>query len=316
MEFKDYYQILGVKEDADLKEIKKAYRKLALKYHPDMNAADNAEEKFKEIAEAYEVVKDPKRRAEYDELRQYGGAPGQGFEPPPGWQSRHAGNGFSGGEQDFSDFFNSIFGGQPRGFEQSSRQKTRVNKGQDVELEVPIFLEDTLSGEAKTIEFLVPSNINGQVSREKKTLKVKIPVGVSDGERVRIKGQGAAAQGNGSSGDLYLHIRLVPHPLFDVQGHNLLITVPVAPWEAALGAKITMPTLTGKITLNIAKNSQSGQKLRVKGKGLKSKTGVGDMFAVLKVVMPPSTDDQITTLWQQLAESASFDPRAQWSNEQ
>ena len=317
MEFKDYYQILGVKEDANLKEIKKAYRKLALKYHPDMNAASNAEEKFKEIAEAYEVVKDPARRAEYDELRQYGGAPGQGFEPPPGWQSRQGGGGFSGGgEQDFSDFFNSMFGGHDRGFTQGSRQKTRVNKGQDVELEVPIFLEDTLSGEAKTIEFLVPSNVNGQVSRVKKTLKVKIPVGVSDGERVRIKGQGAAPQGNGPSGDLYLHIRLVPHPLFDVQGHNLLITVPVAPWEAALGVKITVPTLTGKITLNIAKNSQSGQKLRVKGKGLKSKTGVGDMFAVLKVVMPPSTDEKVNTLWQQLAESATFDPRAQWSNEQ
>ncbi|MFT6899147.1 MAG: curved DNA-binding protein [Paraglaciecola sp.] len=316
MEFKDYYQILGIKEDADIKEIKKAYRKLALKYHPDMNAADNAEEKFKEIAEAYEVVKDPKRRAEYDELRKYGGAPGQGFEPPPGWQGQRGGDGFSGGEQDFSDFFNSIFGGHDRGFQQGGRPKARVNKGQDVELEVPIFLEDTLSGEAKTIEFMVPSRVNGQVSQVKKTLKVKIPVGVSDGERVRIKGQGAESQGKGPNGDLYLHIRLVPHPLFDVQGHNLFITVPVAPWEAALGTKITMPTLTGKITLNIAKNSQSGQKLRVKGKGLKSKTGVGDLFAVIKVVMPPSTDEQINTLWQQLAESASFDPRAQWSNEQ
>jgi curved DNA-binding protein len=261
------------------------------------------------------VVKDPKRRTEYDELRKYGGAPGQGFEPPPGWQNQRGGNGFSGGEQDFSDFFNSIFGGHDRGFQQGGRPKTRVNKGQDVELEVPIFLEDTLSAEAKTIEFLVPSRVNGQVSQIKKTLKVKIPVGVSDGERVRIKGQGAASQGKGVNGDLYLHIRLVPHPLFDVQGHNLFITVPVAPWEAALGTKITMPTLTGKITLNIAKNSQSGQKLRVKGKGLKSKTGVGDLFAVIKVVMPPSTDEQINTLWQQLADSASFDPRAQWSNE-
>lgn len=312
MEFKDYYQILGVKENADLKEIKKTYRKLALKYHPDMNAAADAEAKFKEIAEAYEVLKDPKRRVEYDELRKYGGAPGQRFEPPPGWQSRRG----SAQEPDFSDFFNSVFGDNARGHGGNSRRKQPGFKGQDVELEVPIFLEDTLSAEAKTVEFMTPTRVNGQMSQVKKTLKVKIPPGVSDGERVRIKGQGAPGQGTGANGDLYLHIRLVPHPLFDVQGHNLLLSVPITPWEAALGAKITVPTLTGKISLNIAKNSQSGQKLRVKGKGLKTKTGVGDMLAVLKVVMPDSTSEQAAALWQQLGQSTSFDPRAQWSNEQ
>jgi curved DNA-binding protein len=314
MEFKDYYQILGVKEDAELKEIKVAYRKLALKYHPDMNAEAGAEDKFKEIAEAYEVLKSKERRAEYDELRKYGGRNKQHFEPPPGWQGGGFDSGFNGqSEADFSDFFNSVFGGH-RGSSRTGRSHQGfAAKGQDAEIEVPIFLEDTLSDEAKTVEFMINKVENGQVKQVKKTLKVKIPAGVADGERIRLKGQGGQGQGKGPNGDLYLHIRLVPHPLFDVEGHNLVITVPVSPWEAALGTKATVPTLTGQINLSIAANSQTGQKLRIKGKGLKSKTGTGDLIAVIKVVMPPLPTLETNKLWQEIANSSKFNPREQWS---
>lgn len=316
MEFKDYYQILGVAEESELPEIKKAYRKMALKYHPDMNPDAGAEEKFKEVAEAYEVLKTPTRRAEYDELRKYGGQTQHGFQPPPGWQNRTSGS--TGGQhsQDFSEFFNSIFGGD-HGFNadsfQDARSQRSASKGQDAEIELPIFLEDTLQEKSKTIEFSIPVIENGQQSQIKKTLKVKIPKGVVDGERIRLKGQAGPSKGNQINGDLYLHIRLVPHPLFDVQGHNVILTIPIAPWEAALGCNISVPTLEGKINLTIKANSQNGQKLRIKGKGLPSKTGVGDMIALLKVVMPPTTDSDSDALWQQLAEKNQFDPRTQWS---
>lgn len=308
MDFKDYYDILGVQPDSDDKEIKTAYRKLARKYHPDMNPEPGAEDKFKEVAEAYEVLKDTARRAEYDELRQYGNRSERGFEPPPGWQSSSGFNsaGSTHFEGDFSDFFNSIFTGGGTGHQR------RPTRGQDAEIELPVFLEETLSDTPKLVEYKIRVYENGQIKEVKKSLKVKIPPGVVDGERIRLKGQGGYGQEDGPHGDLYLHIRLVPHPLFDVEGHNLVIAVPLAPWEAALGTKVTVPTLTGKINMTIAPNSQSGQRLRIKGKGLKTKTGFGDMFALLKVVMPPSANDEVKALWQSLSAKADFDPRLQW----
>lgn len=308
MEFKDYYQTLGVAPDAELKDIKIAYRKLARKYHPDLNPDAGAEDKFKEVAEAWEVLKDTGRRAEYDELRRYGGRRDQQFEPPPGWESS-AGAGFQQFEGDFSDFFNSIFGG---GFQHREQAAARGRPGQNIEIELPLFLEETLEAVSKPIEYRIPVAVDGQLQELKKSLKVTIPAGVSDGERIRVRGQGAPGRGDGAAGDLYLHVRLVPHPLFDVEGHNLLVTVPIAPWEAALGAKITVPTLSGKISLTVAPNSQSGQKLRVTGKGLVSRAGRGDLFAVLKVVMPKDSPPPVQALWQQLAEQAAFDPRAEW----
>jgi len=313
MEFKDYYDILGVDDNADKKAVKTAYRKLARKYHPDVSDHHDAEDKFKEVTEAYEVLKDPEKRAEYDELRQYG-RQGHEFTPPPGWQGASSGSTGSRYQGDFSDFFSSIFdtdgdAGQPgyTGGEGFGR------RGQDIETDMPIFLEDTLSEESKTISYNLPHyDGNGRVSSVKKTLNVKIPAGVTDGERIRLKGQGAPGIGNSPSGDLYLRIKLVPHPLFDVEGHDLLITVPLAPWEAALGAKITVPTLSAKVQVSIPPNSQSGQKFRIKGKGLAHKHGVGDLFAVLNVVMPDTTDENIKQQWEQLAELAAFDPRAKW----
>jgi curved DNA-binding protein len=313
MEFKDYYNILGVPPDSDGKAIKTAYRKLARKYHPDMNSDDGAEDKFKEVAEAYEVLKDAGRRAEYDELRQYGGQPGGDFEPPPGWQSSgYAGADSRQSDGDFSDFFSSIFGSAGAEF---SHQRGGL-RGQDAEIEMPVFLEETQTVTSKPVEYLIPVFENGQLREVRKSLKVKIPEGVVDGERIRLKGQGGSGQGNGPDGDLYLHIQVVPHPMFDVEGHNLVVTVPLAPWEAALGAKITVPTLSGKIHLTVAPNSQAGQRLRIKGRGLVSKNGTGDLYALLKVVVPPSANDEVKDLWLSLSDKTDFDPREQWGNQE
>lgn len=316
MEFKDYYAILGVADSADAKTIKTAYRKLARKYHPDVSREAGAEDKFKEVAEAYEVLGDAEKRAEYDEVRQYGQA-GGGFEVPPGWQGSAAFGETGGrGGRDFSDFFEAIFGSAGRGAGFQGHAREAGYRGQDVEMELPIFLEDTLADESKKIVYQIPQYdaAGRRLADISKTLNVKIPPGVADRERIRLKGQGAPGVGGAPNGDLYLIIRLVPHPLFDVEGHNLIITVPLAPWEAALGTKVTLPTLKGKVHLTIPANSQTGQRLRIKGKGLVSKLGgTGDLYAVLKVVMPTASDQATQQLWRQLAEQAGFDPRSEWS---
>lgn len=307
MEFKDYYKILGIKPDADLKAIKTAYRKLARKYHPDVSEEKDAENKFKDVAEAYAALRDTQKRAEYDELRKYG-QQGKSFTPPPGWQSSSSQDG------EFSDFFESIFGSaRPRG--QQTHHQTRFSfRGQDIETELPIFLEETLSDKKKTISYQLPHyDTDGRrLADVKKTLNIKIPKGVSEGERIRLKGQGGPGIGDGENGDLYLHIRLVPHPLFDVEGHNLIITVPITPWEAILGTKVEVPTLSGNINLTLPPNSQTGKRLRVKGKGLVSKTGMGDLYAVLKIVIPDKTDEDSRQLWKTLSEKAAFNPRREW----
>lgn len=322
MEFKDYYLALGVEPTADDKTIKTAYRKLARLYHPDVSKHANAEEKFKEVAEAYEVLHNSEKRAEYDELRL---ARSRGFDPRDrqsnaGFNSDAGFNSTTESNQDFADFFNSIFGSENARNRQGRRQQphhddANLHRGRDLEMEWPVMLEDTLVDTTKPIEFVIPHYDNqGQLHETKKSLNIKIPAGVSDGERIRLKGQGAPAQGVGTHGDLYLRIRLIPHPLFDIEGHNLILTLPLAPWEAALGAKITLPTLNGKINLTIPPNSQSGQRLRINGKGLVNKNGVGDLFATLKIVNPKIANEDTKQLWSQLANTASFDPRAEWSN--
>jgi len=318
MEFKDYYKILGVEPDANAKTIKTAYRKRARKYHPDMNPDEGAEAKFKEVAEAYQVLKNEQLRAEFDELRQYGAQSQQGFQPPPGWKSSRdteyqEGAQYQGG---FSDFFNSIFGKQGGSQNSSGFSQTQQRaRGQDIEIELPIFLEETLKENQKTVEFQMPADEYAQTPSTKKHLKVKVPQGVMDGERIRLKGQGKLGYQGGTPGDLYLHIRVVPHPLFDVQGHNITITIPLAPWETALGTKVTVPTLEGKINLSIPPDTQSGSKLRVKGRGLKTKTFTGDLFAIVKVTMPVKTTEQGKQLWQELAASETFNPRKEWSTQ-
>jgi curved DNA-binding protein len=316
VEFKDYYKILGVEAEASNKEIKTAYRKLARKYHPDVSDHKDAGNKFKEVAEAYEVLKNTETRAEYDEIRKYG-AQGQSFKPPPGWQSSDGGAHYSSSDADFSDFFSSIFrnANQQSPFDDVTGQRggsqgwgsARTQRGQDIESDLPVFLEDTIKESSHSISF--------RIGDTKKTLNVKVPPGTGNGERIRLKGQGAPGPGGTNNGDLYLRIRLVPHPLFDVEGHNLLVVVPLAPWEAVLGAKIEVPTLTGNLRLTIPANSQNGQRLRIKGKGLPNKKGdSGDLYAVLNVIVPPSSNEETTALWNKLAEQSKFDPRAEWRN--
>ena len=318
MEFIDYYTVLGVDPSADDKAIKTAYRKLARKYHPDVSKLPGTEEKFKQVAEAYEILHSTEKRAEYDALRE---ARSRGSNSHTG----QANAGYRAQEdamanQDFADFFNSIFGATGSRNRQQHRPETRHDdgnqfKGDDVELEWPIMLEDTLADTTKQIEFIIPFYDHQDYQHQiKKSLNVRIPAGVSDGERIRLKGQGAPGIGNVPNGDVYLTIRLIPHPLFDVEANNLLLTLPLAPWEAALGAKIILPTLRGKIQLAIPANSQAGQRLRVKGKGLVGKKHCGDLIAVLKIVMPPAVNEHSKPLWEQLAESASFDPRREWTN--
>lgn len=314
MDFKDYYKTLGLAPGADGKAVKTAYRKLARKYHPDVSKEKDAEDKFKEVAEAYEVLKSAEKRAEYDELSKHA-EQGQPFQPPPGWQAQ-GNSGFAdgmGGGSEYSDFFESLFGGAGR----SQRHgRNSSQRGQDVEMELPLLLEENQGAERKKVAFqLAQYGPDGQpLPAISKTLNVKIPPGVSDGERIRLKGQGGPGLGGAANGDLYLIIRLVPHPLFDVEAHNLILTVPLAPWEAALGGQVTVPTLNGKVSLRIPANTQSGQRLRIKGKGLLNKSGEpGDLYALFKIVIPPQADEAVRALWAQLAEQAAFNPRTQWS---
>ena len=307
MDFKDYYKILGVEPSADDKAIKSAYRKLARKYHPDVSQEKDAELRFKEASEAYEVLKSPEKRAEFDEMRKYG----QHGRPFGAGYGRRADSGAGAGAftdaygGDYSDLFESIF--RRRGAEQA---RNTSRKGQDVEMELPVSLEETLSGEAKKIAFQI-SGAMGEATT--KNLNVKIPAGVVDGERIRLKGQGGAGIVGGPAGDLYLNVRLMAHPLFDVQGRDLVLSVPLAPWEAALGTKVDIPTLDGRITLTIPANSQTGQRLRIKGRGLSNKNGErGDLYAQLKVVMPKTSSDDARKLWEKLASKVEFDPRSEW----
>lgn len=316
MEFKDYYKILGLQENAKPDEIKKAYRKLARKYHPDVSSEADAEDRFKEVAEAYEVLKDPEKRAEYDQLRQMGARGSDGsFRPPPGWESaaHFGGGGYT--EADaaaFSDFFEQIFGqaGTAHRTYRGGRQSSFRMRGDDVHYRLALFLEEAFHGGERQIQFNVPEvDQYGLVSHRQKTLKVKIPPGMKEGQHLRLRGQGGAGIGGGPNGDLLIEIQLAPHPLYHVEGSNLTLQLPVAPWEAALGASVRVPTLEGQVKLKIPAGSQAGKKLRVKGKGLPGEPP-GDLIVQLKIVMPEQQTERSRELFEQLAEEVPFDPRA------
>ncbi|WP_372966091.1 DnaJ C-terminal domain-containing protein [Marinobacter sp.] len=320
MDFKDYYAVLGVSESATPAEIKKAYRKLARKYHPDVSKEADATDKFQNVGEAYEVLKDPEKRAEYDQLRKYGARDDGSFQPPPGWQSA---SGFSGGgytEADagqFSDFFEQMFGGARRGGSSAGggfgsggyRQSVKM-RGEDVHARLALFLEEAMHGCDKQVSFTVrDADDQGRLIPRQKTLKVKIPAGMRDGQHIRLKGQGAPGIGGGEAGDLFLEIELAPHPHFTVEGGDILITVPVAPWEAALGATITVPTVGGKVNVKVPKGSSSGRKLRLKGKGFPGKHP-GDQIVILQVVMPEEHSAEANELYEKLGElEKNFNPR-------
>ncbi len=305
MEFKDYYQILGVPRNATQDEIKRAYRKLARKYHPDVSKKPNAEEKFKEVAEAYEVLKDPEKRKAYDQLGSAWRA-GEGFRPPPDWEERfgfgrreHARTGFG----DFSEFFEALFGS---GFHPRSGFRMR---GEDLHAPVYIDLEEAHRGTTQTLNLTVPEldPASGRLVNRTKQLKVKIPAGVLEGQKIRLAGQGAPGSGGGPAGDLYLEIHFKPHRFFKVEGKDLYLDLPITPWEAALGAKVQVPTLDGKVELKLPPGSHTDQKLRLKGKGLGAPPG--DLYVVLKIHTPPADTDAKKRLYQEMAKRMPMNPR-------
>jgi len=304
MELKDYYAIMGVERTDSLKTIKTAYRRLARKYHPDVSKEGDAEDRFKEIAEAWEVLSDEERRAEYDEQWKHRNDPRFGQYSRQGQQNQQYHS-----QDDFGDIFSSMFG--RRGAQQGP-QRTR---GQDFEIEIAVFLEDTLEAHKRPVSFKLPvHDMFGRVVQETpKTLNVTIPAGVVDGQRIRLKGQGTAGSNGGPNGDLWMVIRVAPHPLFNIIGNDLEVVLPLAPWEAALGAKVTVPTLKDSIRLTIPAGSQAGQRLRIPGKGLVNKEQTGDLYVVIKIVMPPKPDEKTAEYWQKLAEAhSSYDPREKW----
>lgn len=309
MRFKDYYETLGVDRSADDDAIKRAYRRLARKYHPDVSKEPDAEARFKELGEAYEVLKDAGKREAYDRLGSNWRA-GQEFTPPPDWETQFdfggAGRGGFGGGIDFSDFFESLFGGAGRGqgFGQGPG-RSRVRKGRDQRVGVRIDLFDAHRGVERSLQLQAKTPDGGVKAR---TLRVKIPAGVTDGQQIRLTGQGEPGPAGGPAGDLYLEIGLDPHPFFALDGRDVGLTLPVAPWEAALGATMKVPTLDGPVDLKVPEGSQPGRKLRLKGRGLGGKPP-GDQYITLQVVVPPADGDRARALYRQMAEELAFEPR-------
>jgi curved DNA-binding protein len=326
VKFQDYSETLGVGRGASTDEIQAAYRKLARKYHPDVNKSPDAEEKFKRLNEAYEVLRDPKKRERYDSLGENWQA-GQDFTPPPGWEffTRRPGQGgqgfgfdFFGGNgfeespfSGFSDFFDMLFGGslggRMRREPSSERSGGWASAGQDQEAEISITLEEAHRGVRKTLTL---ETTEGR-RRQSRTLEVNIPAGTPNGHRLRLRGQGGGGGRGGQAGDLYLRVRIAPHPLFRLNGQDLEVEVPIAPWEAALGARIEVPLIEGKASLKLKPGVQSGQRLRLRGKGLAQRSGtLGDLYALIKIVVPSSLSARERELFEELARLSSFRPRS------
>mgnify|MGYP001829055560 FL=1 len=312
MEFHDYYETMGVARDATQDEIKRAYRKLARKYHPDVSSEPEAEQRFKEVGEAYEVLKDPEKRAAYDQLGQ-NWQQGQEFRPPPDWDAgfEYSGGGFREGDAaDFSEFFESLFGRAAPGGAGGFRSGPRALRGEDHHAKVLIDIEDSYRGATRGLTLQVPElTRDGHVRTRARTLNVKIPKGVRSGQQIRLSGQGAPGLGDAPAGDLYLEVAFRPHALYRAEGADVYLDLPLAPWEAALGGSVKVPTPSGTVDLKIPANSQSGARLRLKGRGLPAKTP-GDLYAVLRVVQPPADSDAARELYARMREELAFNPRA------
>jgi curved DNA-binding protein len=327
MEFKDYYKVMGVGRDASQDDIKRAYRKLARKYHPDVSKEADAEARFKEIGEAYAVLRDPEKRASYDEL----GAnwkSGQDFRPPPNWDAGFefrggptgAGGGFEAGAGpgagEFSDFFETLFG--RGGFRAEGRGRAQGGsggpggfraRGEDHHAKVAVSIEDAYQGATRTITLREPQlDDSGHVALRERSLRVNIPKGVREGQRIRLTGQGSPGIGDAPAGDLYLEIAFEPHPLYSVEGRDVYLDLPVTPWEAALGGKVKAPTPTGAVDLTIPAGATNGRKLRLKGRGIPG-TPPGDLYAVLQLTVPPADTDAAKALYRRMAEELDYNPR-------
>jgi curved DNA-binding protein len=347
VKYKDYYEVLGVPRSASDADIKKAFRKLAREYHPDVaKNKKQAEEKFKEINEAYEVLGDPAKRKKYDELGSNWNA-GADFRPPPGWENfgrtyTSRGNRgeefeFQFGGTGFSDFFEQLFGSMGgrrapgQGFGRAgglSPDDLAAEKGRDIEGDIMVTLEEAMRGSVRSVSVRRPvpcehcggtgqrarhvCNVcggSGQVEKAE-TYQVKIPAGVTEGQRLRIPGRGESGTSGGTAGDLYLRVRLAKHPDFEVQDHNLLYEASLAPWEAVLGANISVPTLNGPVNIRSPPGTQNGQKLRVRGRGLPQREGAaGDLIVQTAIETPTTVSDAERKLWEQLAKESRFNPR-------
>lgn len=311
MEFRDYYELMGVDRNATQDEIKRAYRKLARKYHPDISKEPDAEKKFKEMGEAYEVLKDPEKRAAYDQLGKNYKA-GQDFTPPPGWDAGFefsgAGFGDTADASAFSDFFESLFG--RGGFTQQRGPTGGFHaRGQDHHAKILIDLEDAIHGASRTITLQVPEvDDQGHVHTRTRTLNVNIPKGVKQGQQIRLAGQGAPGIGQGGTGDLYLEIAFNPHNLYRVEGRDIYLDLPVAPWEAALGSTVKVPTPNGIVEMKIPADSGSGKKMRLKGRGIPGKI-TGDFYVVLKISLPQADSDKAKAIYEQMKTELNFNPR-------
>jgi len=311
MEFKDYYESLGVTREATPEEIKRAYRKLARKFHPDVSKEKDAEAQFKQVAEAYEALSDPDKRAAYDQLGANYRA-GQEFRPPPGWDpSAQTGAAGFGDSSDHSDFFESLFRGMGGGARAGGHSGSFDMHGQDQHARIQISIEDSYQGATRTLQLRMPAvDAGGGMRTQDKTIEFVIPKGIRAGQHIRLAGQGSPGIGQGSPGDLYLDVELLPHRLYRVQGHDIYMDLPVAPWELALGAEVEAPTPTGAVELTVPAGSAAGRKLRLKGRGLPGKTP-GDFYFVLQLTQPPADTEAATAAYSAMAEAfPSFKPRA------
>jgi len=315
MEFKDYYKVMGVARDATEAQIKQAYRKLARKYHPDVSKEKDAEARFKDVGEAYEVLRSPEKRAAYDQLGQ-GPRPGEDFRPPPDWGAGFEFSGSGGRESDYSDFFESLFGAQGRagarggrgGF-QAGRGAFHDGRGEDHHAKVLLDLDATLQGGARQLSLRVPEfDADGRLVSKDRVLNVQVPKGILAGQHIRLAGQGARAAGDGAPGDLFIEVEFQPHPLYRNDGRDLYLELPVAPWEAALGATVKTPTPTGIVDLKIPAGSHAGSKLRLKGRGIPA-SPPGDFYVTLQIALPAANDEKAKAAYSALAAALPFNPR-------
>jgi len=311
MKYKDYYATLGVPREAAPGDIKRAYRKLARRYHPDVSKEQDAEERFKEINEAYQTLSDPDKRAAFDQLGRY--RPGEDFRPPPGWERRFRfGDGNLDDILDLGDLFEH-FGGGPfgrRGSARGGRERFAI-PGQDYEVSAQLTLEEAHHGTEVSLDLTAPETTpGGAIRRVPRTVRVRVPKGATDGQRLRVPGKGGPGVNGGPPGDLYLNIALRPHALFKVSGRDLYLDLPVAPWEAVLGADVEVPTLDGRLSVSVRPGSLAGQKLRLTGKGLPAPRGRdGDLYCVLQIVTPPVRAERERQLYEELGRISGFNPR-------
>lgn len=304
MKFKDYYAALGVPRDADAETIKKAYRKLARQHHPDVSNEPGAEARFKEVAEAYATLKDADKRAEYDQLGQR--RPGEEFAPPPHWAHEFGGDGAAFGQADLSDLLDALARAQ-RG-QRGARGGPVPQQGHDYEAVARVSLEDAHRGATLNLDVAHPDG--------SRTLAVTLPAGVTEGQKLRLRGRGGPGRHGGADGDIYLHIQLTPHPLFRADRHDLYFDLALAPWEAALGADVEVPTLDGPVLLTVPPGTRSGRKLRLRGRGLATgRGGHGDLYAVTHVDVPAHLGERERELFEALARESTFNPRTQVSQE-